>query len=117
MQLLAQVRWSRKIVRYLQTKISKLLIIVTRCCIRHDILFRWDPEWEDFNIIDCRNEKYALKRDNCWALDGVFINRINNTRIITGKTDFPSSPALVPKEKGVKNCKYLIPIDLFRLMS
>src|SRR5438045_1160852 len=117
MQLPAQLRWLREIVRYLQTQISKPLIVITRCCIRHDIFFRWDPEWENLNIINRGSEKYPLKRDNCRTFDGVFINCINNTRIITGKTDLSSSPDFVPKQKGMKNCKHLFPIDLLRHVS
>jgi len=117
MQLLAQERWSREIVRYLQIKVSKLLVIIMRCWICHHILFRWDPEWEDLNVINCGDEEYPLKRDNHWTFDRMFVNCINNTRVVTGKMDFSPSPYFMPKQKGMKNCEHLLPINLLRLVS
>src|SRR5436190_607392 len=72
---------------------------------------------EDLNIVNRSDEKYPLKKDNCRTFDGVFINRINNTRIVAGKMNFPSSPGFMSKQKNMKNCKYLFPIDLLRVVS
>ena len=77
MQLPAQDRWAREVLRY-------------------HVLFRRDPEWKDLNIVNRGYEKYVLQRNNGGALDRMFIECINDARIVAGNTGQSPSSYLVP---------------------
>jgi hypothetical protein len=67
MQLLAQVRhlhhWrgvAQGVYLILETKVSKFLKVKPRGCIRDDVLFRWNPEYGEFNVEERSDEEDCL---------------------------------------------------------
>jgi hypothetical protein len=101
----------REVLRYLETEVSKFLVIIARRCIRYNILFGRDPECKEMDIEDRRNKEYPLKGDNRRAFNGMLIDCINNRRVVTGKTNCPPAPQLMPQKESMEDRKHLFPVD------
>jgi len=64
--------------------------------VRNDVLFRWDPEYEDFDIEDRCNEENSLKGSDSFSFDRLLVQGLNHSGIITRQTYTSTRPVLVP---------------------
>jgi hypothetical protein len=71
-----------------------------RSCISNHILLRWNPEWDNLDVVDRRNEEQTLAGKNCWSLDPTLVESVDNTRIFAGEADDRPLPFVLPQKKG-----------------
>jgi hypothetical protein len=86
-------------------------MVITRSRVRNHILLRWNPEWNDFDIVDSCNKEQSLKGKNRRSLDRMLVDGIDNTGIVAGEANRRSLPLLMPEKKGVKDGEELFPVD------
>ena len=66
----------------LKFKVSKLLEIMSRCDVSHDILFRWNSEDNNLEIKCCYNQNNCLKRTDCRFFNKEFMKTFHDDLIV-----------------------------------
>ena len=64
--------------------------------IGNNVLFGRKREWKNLNVKDCCDEKDPLKGYNCKTSDGMFVDCIDHTGVVAGKTNDTSFPGFMP---------------------
>jgi hypothetical protein len=86
-------------------------VVITRCRVSNHILLRWNPEWDDLNVVNSCNKEQSLEGKNRRSLNRMLVDCINDTGIIAGEADRRSLPLVMPEKKGVQNGEELLPVD------
>jgi hypothetical protein len=90
---------------------------VTRCSIRHNVLFRRYPENSDFDVEYCCNEEDKLEGLEWCALYRLFVDGLDDSSIVAGQAEMTPGPFFVPDDEGLEDCKHFLPVDVLSTMA